>query len=165
MLSALQRTKDIKQTNTKGRTSASQIYRNIWAAVCLCKCVSVHLNFSACLICLSLPVFEHRWWSQVDEGCSKLTHIKGSLGLCSAVSATGDILGSEPFITLNARLGPNHPSTQQVYERTDQDRWVTDRGSRWKLVSLDVLQFVVGQQHADASSKSQGKPFKRYNKK
>lgn len=47
--------------------------------------------------------------------CSKLTHIKGPLGLCRAVSATGDILGSKPFITLNARCGPDLRSTQQAW--------------------------------------------------
>lgn len=52
---------------------------------------------------------------KADENCSKLNHIKGPLGLCRSVSATGDILGSKPFITLNARCGPNLPSTQRVW--------------------------------------------------
>ncbi|MEQ2196730.1 hypothetical protein XENOCAPTIV_010511, partial [Xenoophorus captivus] len=40
---------------------------------------------------------------KADESRSKLTHIKGALALCSAVFATGDILGWKPFMTLNAR--------------------------------------------------------------
>ncbi|KAK5621736.1 hypothetical protein CRENBAI_017920 [Crenichthys baileyi] len=44
---------------------------------------------------------------KADESRSKLTHIKGALALCSAVFATGDILGWKPFMTLNARPEPN----------------------------------------------------------
>lgn len=96
---------------------------------------------------------------KADENCSKRTYIKGPLGLCSTVSATGDILGLKPFITLNTRCGTEPPLNPAG---TDQDRDTQRQREKMKvsILSLHVLQFAAGQQHEDASSKSRGKPFK-----
>lgn len=128
MLSREQKTQ--WQINTKETTNVLQVFRYKWAAVSLCplefQCVS-HLS-----LCLCLNAEDGQ---KADEDYSKLTHIEVYLGLCSAVSATGDILSSEPFMPLNAQCELNLLSTQQVWRGQIRTGGYRDRGSRWKLAS------------------------------
>lgn len=56
---------------------------------CALMCLSVHLNVACARVCQCLNADGGR---KAGENCSKLTYIKGPLGLCSTASAAGDIL-------------------------------------------------------------------------
>ncbi len=109
------------QIQKRERAHHKFVYTNelLYVHVCVC-----HLKFSVWVSSVSLcQCLNADGGHKAGGNCSKLTHIKGPLGLCSTVSATGDILGSKPFITLNVRCGPDLPSTQQVW------RGATGQGS------------------------------------
>lgn len=87
--------------------------------MCVCVCLSQCLNADG--------------GHKADENCSKLTHIKGPLGLCSPVSATGDILDSETIYNFYRppwAEPPLNPAGMEVTEELPRDAEGVDESQR-----------------------------------
>lgn len=77
-----------KANTISARAQNTDLFRILCVRTCTCilVCLTVHLN----------TVGSH----EADEDCSKPTHIKGPLALCSTASAAVDIFSSNPVFTL-----------------------------------------------------------------